>query len=663
MDVDADMTDALLELLESLGFGVFTADGYRLLDVNTAMVRLFGRRREELLGIEPSQLLAPSDRVIMAERAEDRSGRVALRRASILRPDDDSVPVTIVSRAVREGLRLGVIVDESELVTAEVELELFKTLGDHAPVGVLIWDGRNARRGVDMRLHWVSQPVLNLLGVERADALGARFGDLLPFIDPELAERALGLAGTDRVERVPELSSSTPGNASGRILERLLIGLPNRLVAVRVADVTNERKEEERCFALLRRVVEIGDSERQRLAMDLHDDAIQRGAAAALLLEGLVRRPDHPERAVRLATATSSIRELVTTLRHLIFELSPPELIESGIEAALANALDYLFADTDVHTDLDVSHASGVSLPKTIETTAFRIAVEALTNARKHADASTVLVRIAVDPDAIDLTIRDDGLGLGSDGFHHDPAHFGLRSMSERAAGAGGACTIVDAPTGGVEVHARLPLVEGRPSPPLATFDLPDPGAVASLRASFDDATAAVVATQHRAERTQARLDDLIRLGRTLQVPGMLPDQIAQTAAELIAEATRGEAVIHLPDGDDELRMSACTATDEPASAWVERHVVRSGQLRAAVRSGVAIQIDRIATAEAEERLEAIVVAMTAMNEAMGTLTVVFREGDNDWSDEFVEFVGGLAAQVAAALALARDRGFSGRDD
>ncbi|MFC4061334.1 sensor histidine kinase, partial [Planomonospora corallina] len=113
-------------------------------------------------------------------------------------------------------------------------------------------------------------------------------------------------------------------------------------------------------------------------------------------------------------------------------------------------------------------------LPPAVEVAAYRIAHEAVTNVRRHARATTVLVRLSVETDPagrgeLRLTVSDDGVGLPA-----TPRRgVGTASMRERAQEAGGSCVITSRPGGGTEVAVRLPL-----SPSARDDALRAPGAI-----------------------------------------------------------------------------------------------------------------------------------------------------------------------------------------
>jgi signal transduction histidine kinase len=104
---------------------------------------------------------------------------------------------------------------------------------------------------------------------------------------------------------------------------------------------------------------------------------------------------------------------------------------------------------------VDVSAAEPIpDLPEQVETAAFRIAEEAMTNVLRHARASRCEVRLEVDG-ALIVSVSDNGIGLPA---QTRPDGIGLASMRQRAGDLGGCCTVTPAVPSGVIVQARLPL-------------------------------------------------------------------------------------------------------------------------------------------------------------------------------------------------------------
>ncbi|HSE09440.1 MAG TPA: PAS domain S-box protein [Nocardioidaceae bacterium] len=212
--------------------------------------------------------------------------------------------------------------------------------------------------------------------------------------------------------------------------------------------------------ALLRRLVDAQDEERARIAADVHDDPVQALAAVDLRL-GLLRKR-LGERAPELLAVLEPLQVSVTgatdRLRALLFNLEPPDL-QRGLTGALASAAEEIFESTETHWTVDGDHEPDV--PDATRAIAYLISKEAMNNVRKHASAREVTVTIRDRDDGVEVTVADDGVGLG----HRpeaSPGHRGVFSMQDRAAVAGGRCTIRNGEQGGTVVTVWLP----RPSSP-----------------------------------------------------------------------------------------------------------------------------------------------------------------------------------------------------
>lgn len=224
--------------------------------------------------------------------------------------------------------------------------------------------------------------------------------------------------------------------------------------AIFIEDVTGQHRAEAERRALLERLLVAADDERRRIADGLHDDIIQRLAAAALFAESAQQHAE-PGVAARLAQAAHAVRSTIAGLRRLIFELSPPELGEHGLEATVRMLAEHLFAGSG--TVVTVTCTGPVhEADSTATTICYRLSAEALINARKHARARHVDVEVTYDSERLDGRVVDDGLGM--EGGPEQLDHFGLRTMRERAAVLGGSLTVGPGLDGrGTEVAWSLP--------------------------------------------------------------------------------------------------------------------------------------------------------------------------------------------------------------
>jgi two-component system NarL family sensor kinase len=204
-------------------------------------------------------------------------------------------------------------------------------------------------------------------------------------------------------------------------------------------------------------VVALREDERRRLRRDLHD-GLGPTLAAIRLKAGLAARQIPPESAARglLGEIDTEVTTSLADVRRLVEALRPPALDELGLLGAVRSRAAALGGEMEI--DVTGSNPPG-SLPAAIETAAYRIAVEAMTNAVRHGGGTRCSVSILITDDAVELSVRDDGGGLKPG---RTPG-VGLRSMRERSAEVGGTLTVRSPPEGGTVVAARLPLSLGGP--------------------------------------------------------------------------------------------------------------------------------------------------------------------------------------------------------
>jgi signal transduction histidine kinase len=151
--------------------------------------------------------------------------------------------------------------------------------------------------------------------------------------------------------------------------------------------------------------------------------------------------------------AAARTRETMRELRGVLVDLYPATLHRSGLGAAVRDLLSRLEAD-GVHTSCEI--ADDLELPAPTEALMFRAAREALENARKHAFASRIDVHVADRPDAVVLTVVDDGRGFDT-AARRRPGHLGLDLLNDLAEEGGGTLRIDSAPARGTAVTLEVP--------------------------------------------------------------------------------------------------------------------------------------------------------------------------------------------------------------
>jgi signal transduction histidine kinase len=206
---------------------------------------------------------------------------------------------------------------------------------------------------------------------------------------------------------------------------------------------------------LLSHLLNAQEEERRRIAGELHDDSIQVMAAAGMEL-GTLRTEVGSELEPRIEALEGVVREAISRLRQMMFELSPPVLAREGLSAALRQHLEHLQQKEGVEVHLEDRLSEQPALET--RTILYRIAREALTNVRKHAHAHAVHVRLQPSDSGVLVQVRDDGTGFPyKETMEFTNGHMGLTSMRERAEMAGGWWRVDSAKGQGTAIEFWIP--------------------------------------------------------------------------------------------------------------------------------------------------------------------------------------------------------------
>ena len=222
---------------------------------------------------------------------------------------------------------------------------------------------------------------------------------------------------------------------------------------------TAESRGRLRARAVSRRTLDHESEVRRRLAEAIHDGPIQELSSVELMLasvEQSLERDETTEARSSLQDARELTRANIRFLRDEVLDLGPHAFEELTFRQAIADCVEVWERRYGFTVELDFEDGL---LPPEIAGPLFRIAQEAVANAGKHADASTVQVRLRQDPSEVVLEVIDDGKGFGDvDPLGPgEPGHIGLASMRERAEILGGRLEI-ESRDGGTRVCASIPL-------------------------------------------------------------------------------------------------------------------------------------------------------------------------------------------------------------
>jgi signal transduction histidine kinase len=208
-----------------------------------------------------------------------------------------------------------------------------------------------------------------------------------------------------------------------------------------------ERRRDAEQIALLR--------DRDRIARDLHDLAIQRLFAAGMTLQSTQRFVDHPEAAERLSRTVDDLDETIKIIRSTIFGLRAHggTKEETGLRRRVSETVTASAGSLGFTPALRLEGLVDTDVPGDVADHVVAVLGEALSNAARHAGARSVDVRLRLAGGELTLTVADDGRGV-PEGVPRS----GLRNLEERAVALGGTLTVGEGPGGGTRLVWRVPV-------------------------------------------------------------------------------------------------------------------------------------------------------------------------------------------------------------
>ncbi len=341
--------------------------------------------------------------------------------------------------------------------------QLFRGVLESAPDAMVAIDANG-------HINFANSRSEQLFGYSREELLAMSVDDLVPqalraghaahraryLRDPEARPMGQGLEllarRRDGSEFPVDISLSPMVTGDGTLVIAAVRDITDRRVAEKRLAETQEAADRRRLMAHL---VAAQEEERRKIAADIHDDSIQAMTAASLRLQQLRKHITTEQQRELLARLDEAVRESITRLRRLMFDLRPPSLDRTGLGPALRELLDRLRSETDIEYTLDDRFT--VEPAEDVRIELYRIAQEALANVRKHSRASHVQVSLQRMESGCHVRVADDGAGFEATARDGRPGHLGLVAMRERATIAGGWWTVDSRPGRGTVVDFWLP--------------------------------------------------------------------------------------------------------------------------------------------------------------------------------------------------------------
>jgi two-component system sensor histidine kinase UhpB len=239
-------------------------------------------------------------------------------------------------------------------------------------------------------------------------------------------------------------------------------GKPLRMIGM-AQDITERKraakeleKANHQLRFLSRRLFHLQEEERHHLARELHDEVGQALTAAKINLQAAMKETDGAK-SKRIDETAAILEKLLGQVRQISVDLRPSTLDDLGLVPALRSLLDQQGRRASVAV-----HFSAKDVPENlnpeIQTTCFRIAQEAITNALRHANATRIDVDLARENGSLRLRVRDNGRGFDAESAQAQTAGLGLIGIKERAALVDAQAKVVSSPNKGTTVEVSLPL-------------------------------------------------------------------------------------------------------------------------------------------------------------------------------------------------------------
>jgi two-component system sensor histidine kinase DegS len=353
----------------------------------------------------------------------------------------------------------------------------------HAEASAVITDGANALRSVreSYRAAYNDELARWQALSDELDSLERRASEARPRLVRPVDGEATDPAGPDSATAAAEAMRPTAEDVRVRTLRSNVTDLGHELgnhqtelakldmalrnlestsVFLKRGDTSQVSGGESLPTSVQMRIVEAQESERSRLAQEIHDGPAQVLSNAIFQVEYIERVIDHDDRLAR--TELRFLRELLRrelgSVRTFISQLRPPVLDELGLEGAIADAVARTTALTGLANTTELA-APADRLTEAQQTVVLRVVQEALQNVRKHGGASSVIVASVIDGEAWVLTVRDDGRGFDVGAVAaRGRRNFGLQFMQERAELIGGHFEVHSRPDDGTIVRLAIPM-------------------------------------------------------------------------------------------------------------------------------------------------------------------------------------------------------------
>lgn len=227
-----------------------------------------------------------------------------------------------------------------------------------------------------------------------------------------------------------------------------------------VNDITKFTQAENQIKHLTRKIIQVQEEERKRIARDLHDSVAQDLSSLKITCSSLLEGPITASVfRTKIQDTSHVLQECIEAVKNIAYELRPPILDEMGLPTALFRHCDDFQRKTGIQVDFLSAGLNNISIESDTEINLYRLVQEALSNVLKHAHASKVTLRLVTSFPDIIMRVEDDGVGFDiTKRETQGSKSMGLHSMAERVLLMEGHLRIITNPGEGTALVIRVPL-------------------------------------------------------------------------------------------------------------------------------------------------------------------------------------------------------------
>jgi PAS domain S-box-containing protein len=241
-------------------------------------------------------------------------------------------------------------------------------------------------------------------------------------------------------------------------------------IAIYSHDITNMKQAEIRIQTLTHDLIKAQETERERIARDLHDRVAQDLSTSRIICETLFDKQTDVSDEVhkRVSMLSDMLQRTIQNIRDIAYDLRPPILDQLGLVRAVFHYCEEFSETVSIPVDFHSAGIDQLDLNLDIKINLYRLIQEAMNNIRKHAGATLVRINMVASFPNILIRITDNGKGFDikkHKNFELNPKHMGLRSMEERVSLLKGTMDIQSKPGSGTRILIEIPFLEKKSLP------------------------------------------------------------------------------------------------------------------------------------------------------------------------------------------------------